>query len=70
MNKTKQSVRSISGQQSQISASNSSRLPQLNSKVTEKEKLSKLIPQNTEMDRVFLSLGCDTGDYGNDTEEK
>ena len=53
MNKTEQSVRSISGQ-SEISASNSSRLPQLNSKVLEKEKLSKLNPQITEMDRAIF----------------
>ena len=40
VNKIEQSVKSTSGQ-SEISASNSSRLPQLNSKVTEKEKLSE-----------------------------
>ena len=70
VNKIEQSVRSTSGQ-FEISASNSIRLPQLNSKDTGKEKFFQINSKTTEMDREkFLSLGCDTGDHGDNTEEK
>ena len=68
VNKIEQSVRSIS-RQSEISPSNSSRIPQLNSKPLKKKKLSDLNSEITEMSReTFYHWGA-TGDNGENLEE-